>query len=409
MAVMATSLTPGPGTAVLGLGGCLDYEVQWDGDVFAALCAELALSADEVVTGDVIHTERELVASILAFMRDGVGGERVVESQAVVEGFARRFAHRVTIGGSSVRAGVAMSAVGVPSTLHLVSIDDQFRAMLPHDVEFVSSAHADSVNPHLIVQYPAGASGSVEGETITATRPNRLIYVSDPPNRDMLLAPELGTLLEGARVFLISGLNAMVDREQLDERLAQLREAMANLPADATVVFEDAGYHVPGFNRVVITALAWAIDVYGMNEDELQAHVGRPVDLLDPVDVVQALREAVNAVSARTLVVHTKHWALAYGERAPRMREALVGGVTMASARYVFGDALNAGTYELAAAFPAQRGGSDFARRLEAVLGPEVCCVPGLELNPERPTTIGLGDAFLGGMLAVLTREAARA
>ena len=75
-----------------------------------------------------------------------------------------------------------------------------------------------------------------------------------------------------------------------------------------------------------------------MNEDEAQAYLGHEVDLLDAVAMVDHLRALHERVPARTLMVHTGRWALAYGRDAARWREPLAAGVRMAGARYALGD-----------------------------------------------------------------------
>ncbi|WP_062135252.1 ADP-dependent glucokinase/phosphofructokinase [Demequina aestuarii] len=400
---MTSSTTPSPSATVLGLGGCLDYETVWDSQVMTDLARDHRIGADDLVRGEMIASERDLVRSILSFVRDGVGGERAVSSHDVVEAVASRHERRVTLGGSSVRAALAMSAVGVPSTLHLVAEDDNVRALLPPDVEYICSRDGDAINPHLIMQFPAGARVELaDGTAIESPRANRLIYVCDPPNREMALADELGDLLAGAQVFLVSGFNSMTDQPLLVRRMRDLRAAMNRLPEGATVVFEDAGYHVPGFERIVIDALADRVDVYGMNEDELQAYVGRKVDLLDPEDVASALRRVRTIVTAPTLVVHTQHWALAHGDAAATMTAALEGGIDMASARYLHGDGLDIGRLASVREVPRQSAGEQFAGGLADVLGAEVSCVAARELVTDAPTTIGLGDAFVGGLVASL-------
>ena len=94
---------------VLGLGGALDYEIVWDAEVVQDLATRYALRPDELSTSVVVRSERDLVCSVLAFVRDGVGGERFVASSDIVEDFAARFARRITLGGTNVRAAVAMS------------------------------------------------------------------------------------------------------------------------------------------------------------------------------------------------------------------------------------------------------------------------------------------------------------
>ena len=61
-------------------------------------------------------------------------------------------------------------------------------------------------------------------------------------------------------------------------------------------------------------------------------------------------------------------------------------------------------------AMPPREWAREFAARLEAMLGQELICVPGKDLDHiAQPVTIGLGDAFIGGMLpSFLTEEQRR-
>ena len=176
------------GDVVLGLGSCLDYEITWDGAVVQALADELGVTAGDVGRDVVVRTERDLVGSVLGFVREGAGGERFVASSAVLEAFAARFERRVTLGGTNVRAAVALARLGIGTALHTVSVDDHVRRLLPAGVGNLCSADHDSTDPHLIVQFPAGARVRVGGARpgdppvdVVAPHPNRLIYVNDEP------------------------------------------------------------------------------------------------------------------------------------------------------------------------------------------------------------------------------------
>ena len=274
---------------VLGLGGCVDYEVAWEPAILQQLATRYAIQPDELSTSVVVRSERDLLCSVLAFVRDGVGGERFVASSDIVEVFAARFARRITLGGTNVRAAVAMSRLGLRSTLHLVSIDDNVRGLLPPEVSYVCSAVEDSTDPHLIVQFPEGARIRVGDVELQAPRANRLIYVNDPPNRELLVSPQLGDVLRTATVFLLSGFNAMQDAAPLEARLRALRAHMRSLPAGALVVYEDAGFHVPELRQQIREGLLDLIDVYGMNEDEMHAYLGRQVEVLDAEAMAKAL------------------------------------------------------------------------------------------------------------------------
>ena len=304
---------------VLGLGGCVDYELTLTADVLERLVIEYGIRAAELSaesTGPAqVADERDLVVSILGYVARGRGGEHFVASAPALETFACRFPHRETLGGTSVRAGLLMSRLGVPSTFHLVSLNDTVRRLLPADSEYISSGVEDTFHPHLIVQYDRDLRIRAGDLDITAPFPNRLIYVNDPANSAMLLADELGPRLRAAEVFLISGFNGMRDNDELEDRLASLRSHMRQLPPGAVTCFEDAAYHEPAFSRRVRDALLDEIDVYGMNEDEMQSYLGHPVDLLSAREVADALTALHTLIPAPTLVLHTKYWAAALCRR----------------------------------------------------------------------------------------------
>lgn len=389
---------------VLGLGGCVDYELTLTADVLGGLVTEYGVRAAELATPAPVTGERDLVVSILGYVARGGGGEHFVASAPALETFAGRFPHRATLGGTSVRAGLLMSRLGVPSTFHLVSIDDTVRRLLPPDVEYTCSGVEDTFYPHLIVQYDRGLRVRAGDLDITAPYPNRLIYVNDPPNGTMLLADELGHRLRAAEIFLVSGFNAMRDEDELDDRLASLRAHMRRLPPGAVTYFEDAAYHEPAFSRRVRDALLDEIDVYGMNEDEMQSYLGHPVDLLSTPEVADALAAVHTLIPAPTLVLHTKYWAAAVGTCAGEYADALDTGTVAAATRYRHGDDLTGEDVDRMRLRPRRPESVAFAAALHERMGNRVRCVPGFALDVAHPTTVGLGDTFVGGFLAALAR-----
>jgi ADP-dependent phosphofructokinase/glucokinase len=393
------------GKLVLGLGGTVDYEVVWDSRLLEGLVDEYGIRAAELTTTIPIESERDLVVSLLAFLKDGVGGERYVASSQIIEQFAARFEKRITLGGTCVRAALAMRVLGVTCTLHLVSIDDHVRRLLPEGCDYICSATEDTTDPHLIVQFAPGAAVHAGDIDIRSPHANRIIFANDPPNRELVLSTELGPVLRDAAVFMVSGFNVIRDRALLDERLAQLREHMSTLPPDSVVFYEDAGYHVAGMSERVRAELTELIDVHSMNEDEMQAYLGRSLDLLDPDEMQAALAELHALIPARTLVVHTRYWALAIGEGVAGQAAGLQGGITMAGTRYRHGDAFTAEDYAALERSPRHGGGVAFAAGLSDRMGDAVCCIAAFDLDVERPTTIGLGDTFVGGYLAAMTRK----
>ena len=388
---------------VLGLGGTVDYEIRWQTSVLAALAREHRVCRAELSTTEPIRDERSLLVTILGFLVDGAGGERFVEAADVLEQFAARFDKRVTIGGTGPRAGIVLQRFGIASVQHLVSTNDAIRALLPRSARVISSAWGDSLEPHLIVQYPVGAAIELADGDIVSTASNRLIFANDAPNRELALAAELPEALADAAIFLISGFNTMQDPELLDRRLDQLIAAMERLPADALVYYEDAAFYRTSFAERVRSRLLNRIDVYGMNEDELQGYLGDAVNLRDPDAVLPALREVHRLIPAAVLVVHTRCWAIALGDRAGEHRAALENAVRVAATRYRLGDDWT--TADLAATDQLPRDPAGAAVIATIAGRPGYAGVPAFAAESPSPTTIGLGDSFVGGFLAAHAPE----
>lgn len=391
-----------PAKIALGLGDNIDYEVAWDSAVLEGLIVHYGICAAELSTERAIENERELVVSILGFVQAGVGGERHVASSAILEQFAARLPMKITLGGTSVRAAIAMRKLGHTSALHLATVNEHVRRQIPPDSPYVCSNAEDSAYPHLIVQFDGGTRVRAGDIDLCAPRANRIIYHDDHDNIRMAINEDYARLIAEARVFLVSGFNAMHSADLLQERLDSLLRVMAALPPDAYVFYEDAGFYDPSFSNLILSVLAPHIRIYSLNEDELQGHLGRKVNMLDAAQVEAALDDLHELIAVPLIVVHSMHWALAYGEGAGRLQAALKGGVTMATTRFRYGDDWTVENYREIEALPPDEAGAAFAAAIATLLGARACCVPVVQVEQANATTIGLGDAFVGGFLPAL-------
>ncbi len=388
----------------IALGFCnnVDYEVVWNAAVLEDLVTRYQIRAHELSALAEIRSERDLVVSILGFMRTSQGGERFVGGSDILERFAARFEKKVTLGGTSVRAAIAMRKLGHRSALHLITQNEHVRRLIPPDSPYVCSSESDSIYPHLIVQFGAGDRVKAGEIDICAGRPNRLIYHCNADRIAMRIAPDFANLSDDARVLLVSGFNAMQSKQLLLERLREVMNLLERLPKDATVFLEDGGYHDTSFRKLIYGTLGRRIDVYSMNEDELQSHLGRVVDLDDVGQARQALKELSEVIPVAVIVLHTRHWALAYGIGAGRYAAALRAGVTMATTRFRYGDDFTRADYDDIASRAPSVVSEEFARLFNAAAGDSAVCVPVADVEQENATTIGLGDAFVGGFLPAL-------
>ena len=388
-------------SARIALGFCnnVDYEIAWRAEVLQELASHHQIRAHELTTRGEIKSERDLVCSILGFMRAGAGGERFVANSGIIERFAARFDTIITLGGTSVRAAIAMRKLGVQSALHLITENEHVRRLIPADSAWVCSNAHDSQYPHLIVQYGAGDSVRAKDSDIRARQPNRLIYHCNADRITMRINEDFADLAADARALLVSGFNAMQSERLLRQRLAAVQRIVQRAPRGATVYLEDGGYFNPAFRKVVYAALGRRLDVYGMNEDELQAHLGRALDLGDAAQVRAALAQLRGRIPARTLVVHTQHWTLASGAGARKYTDALRAGVALATTRFRHGDDWTLDDYRAIAETPPRRTDARFAESLQSR---DMACAPVPAVEQSNATTIGLGDAFVGGFLAAL-------
>ena len=386
----------------LGFGDNVDYEIVWDSRAVEELIVRHGIRADDLAADRPIHTERDLVISILRFLQAGSGGERFIYAPAVIEEFAPKFAKKITLGGTPVRAAIAMHKLGYAAALHLVTINDHVRRLLPPGTPTVCSNAQDTAYPHLIIQFGQGARVQAGDIDICSARANRIIYHSDVDNVRMAINEAFATLVTQAQAFLVSGFNAMHDRALLVDRLHAVARILDHLPPTAQVFYEDAGFHDSSFSALIMSTLAPRLHIVSMNEDELQAYLGAHLDLLDPAQIRDALEALHGQIPAPTLVVHSMYWALAHGPDAPRYAAALKGGVTMATTRFCHGDDFTAADYAAIAQRPPNPAGADVADALNQLCPDTICCVPVAHVAQTDATTVGLGDAFVGGFLPAL-------
>ena len=385
----------------LGFGNNVDYEIAWDAAALERLIVQHGIRADELRIDGAINNERDLLVSILGFARTGQGGERFVADSDLIERFASHLRREVTLGGTPVRAAAVMAKLNTTAALHLVTQNDEIRGLLPVGCPWLCSNPRDSHYPHLIAQYPRDTRIRANDIDFRAPSANRLIYHCNADNIAMRLSPDFADMLVDARALLASGFNAMQDESLLLARMDTLGDMLARLPSDAIVFCEDGGFFDPRFRRLIQDSLGKRVDIWSMNEDEFQEQVGRRVSMISGYEVLMALEALLRRIPARTLILHTQDYAMALGGGAGMYADALRMGVSIATTRHCHGDRW--GEAELQAMFLRQPSyeNARFAEGINESMADAVC-VPAPHVEPQYPTTIGLGDAFVGGFLAAL-------
>jgi ADP-dependent phosphofructokinase/glucokinase len=121
--------------------------------------------------------------------------------------------------------------------------------------------------------------------------------------------------------------------------------------------------------------------------------------------VYAALKDLSRMIPVPVFVIHTQYWALAFGSHADRYAKALKGGISLATTRFRFGDDFSPADYLETEGLPAQAEGAKFAVALSKLAGDMVCCIPVVQVKETKVTTVGLGDAFVGGFLPALVEK----
>ncbi|WP_022867165.1 ADP-dependent glucokinase/phosphofructokinase [Schaalia vaccimaxillae] len=391
------------GRIVLGLGGTVDHEVVWNLTQVQALATQMEITMDEIEDDPtpVATDARAALVYLLQMMHRGRGGECHVRSIDSLSELDRHFDSRTTLGGTCVRAAVAMDRIGIGSTVHLVSINDDVRNLLPAAVAWICSADRDSCEPHVIFQFPADEDVRIIGGVVHSSRPNRVILVHDTPNELMRLSPDLGPALARADAVMISGFNTMKSPDLLRERLDTLRRMIESVAAGTPIVYEDAGFHDEAMRDIVLDKICDLIDIHSLNEDEAAAYVQRSFDPKDGAEIARVMEELKTRLMANKILLHTSHYAAVFGEGAERFANAAVTGCLMASTRYAHGDSMTRKDFEEMRTTPRDPIGTHLAEDPDIVRH-GIHIVPSYDVYAPSPTTIGLGDSFIGGLMAAL-------
>ncbi len=386
----------------LGFGNNIDYEIIWDSLVIEQLINKFQISKSEICHIKRIVSVRDLLISILAFLQEENGGERFVNSPAIIDDFACFFEKKITLGGTSIRAAIAMRKLGITSALHLVTINDDVRRLMPKDCSWICSNNKDSFYPHLIIQYYKNTNIKARDIEIHTNQANRIIYVNDYDNTIMKINLDFAKLATNAKVLLVSGFNAMQSKELLADRLGIVLQIIHHIKPNALIFYESACFHRPELSAFVNKTLIDVIDFFSMNENEFQEFIGRKIPLLNDKEVFVALQELHKLIPAPILIIHTRYWSLVFGQNAMQYSKALKAGVIMATTRLRFGDDFNSVNYIETEQLPLEALGKEFAEKINKNGEGQIYCMPSFNIEESKITTIGLGDAFVGGFLSAL-------
>lgn len=386
----------------MGFHACVDYELIWNTEVIEDLIREFNIREDELLLDAPVHNERDAWIFCLAHLRAGVGGEIVPDDLQSVIDFANHFERNETLGGTPTRAAIVLDKLGYDTYLQTSCWNSHVEQLLPERVHATPGTEDDGIiYPHVVLQCAKGVRIHASDIDFVTPRENRIMISRDTTSLDMPILPEeFGPVIEDADVFLLGCFSEVLERRILDRCISKTAELLDHLPKNAVVMYEDGCYVMKAFRYAVHEHLRPYIDVISMNEDELQEYIGRSIDILDVKAVISAVQCVHESIGIDHVIVHSAKWALAYGSNPGLLREALIGGATMASTRFRLGDDITKESYEETARLADREDSAVFCEAMREALGEKICIIPSKNMsNVEHPAVVGLGDSFAGGCL----------
>lgn len=393
----------------LGFHTCVDYELKWDTQVIEEQIKAFDIHADELKMDIDVDSERAIWIMSLAHLQAGIGCEMVPDTPEMCVEFANHFEYEVTLGGTPTRAAIILDRLGYPSVLQTSCYNEHVKRLMPSSVRVLPGVgpEQNEIFPHVVLQCLKGVRIHANDIDFITPRENRVLISRDADSLNMPVLPdEFGKMIGGCEVFLLGSFSEMLDLDVLKDRMEKTKSLLAYLPADAVVVMEDGCYVKKEARSCVHEQLAPQIDVLSMNEDELQQYIGKSIDILDSHAVVEAVKYVYDNTGIRLILVHSAAWALVYGADAGMMKASLEGGVTMAATRFRIGDNFTLEDYAQTKDIPDKTDSISFCEKMSEMLGDKIYCIPCKDLSHvEKPTVVGLGDSFAGGLLPGLLKE----
>lgn len=403
----------------LGLGNNVDEEIVWDREVLQDLMIEYLSSSEipEQLPGH-IATPGDSLTLVAALFRQGKGAELPLTNEAICRFLEKHFHCQRTLGGTGARAARALAALGFRVFVHLNILSDTVRNLLDVPALYtvigqemvkltdLNGLGEDHYAPHFIVQFSEGDELQIGQETIRCPQSNRLILPYDDINTTLILNSSyfnhIVNMGEEVASVVVSGFNAMIDEELLLKRLQEVADALKPIRSQKTPIYlEDGGYHRPAYKQHVLRQLGSIVDVFGMNEDELADIIGlhhKTVDISDLHSILNSLEFLFEQYDLRNTILHTKNFALYYGQdRYDEIAAGLAFANALAATRARIGRDGTLNEIHNTLALPESPQGRNFQQQAQKTILNRYLVVSPARYIPQPSCTIGLGDTFVAG------------
>ena len=407
---------------VFGYTSNLDVLIEWDVNKFNALIEEFLKQDFSLNENDVIDSMESLVRIAGYFMIQGVGGEINITNAKICEFLEKYFKISYVLGGTCAQSAAAISTAGFPSLVHITDRSKEVCELMEgmgiqgvsdgETVELPKLVEDTAPIRHMILQFSKGDIIKANGKEFKIPESNRLIIDFDNIHNLVPIEKEfLKYCEENAKriiAYSISGFNAIIDRKVILDKVKEIKNHLSKIKTqnDKCIIYlESACYLNDTVKEIFFKEVTEYIDILGMNEEELVELTGQfgVTTIKENFEsILEGLDCILNHYSARNIVLHTKDYAISYGEdmNELNLERALTVGNILAGTRARIGKYGNLAECEATLKKPLSKIGLSFSEQLKTIeTKRNVVMVPSRYL--EKPIcTIGLGDTFVAGFLA---------
>ena len=394
-----------------------------------ATCDEATLNMliEKYLTEEPSYVEEEAIQDMSDFVRiisyfamNGLGGEVDIVSEAVVEELKKSFKMDYTLGGTCAQSTGALAAVGVPVLTHFTDQSEEvLTAVNFKGVESVKDGKNVPLTEcisgempllHIIMQYNRGDVLKIHGKEYMIPVSNRLIMQFDDVHKSMPVREDFMQYVEenAKKIYSysISGFNAILDMDIMEERADQVKEHLQKIKAknpDVVVYFESAHYISTKIRDYLYSVLSDSLDIMGMNEEELvhlTKKMAHPVDKDDLDSVISGLDYILEQYPVKGIVMHSKDYSLYYGEKQENVdiEKGLTLGNLMSGTKARVGHYGTPDDCRENLKLGLSPVGVEFADRLEKMDTKHTAVLVPSRYMEKPNFTIGLGDTFVAGV-----------
>ena len=386
----------------MGFHTCVDYELVWNENIVEEQIRKHNIHNKDLEMNIDILSERDIWIASIAHLKEGIGCEVIPKTEKLSKEFAMHFEYKITLGGTATRAAIAISKLGYPSLIQTSCYNEHVRKLLPENIRAIPGIKGkEIVYPHIVLQCAGGIRIKANDIDFITPRENRILISYDEDSLNLpVLEKEFGNEIKECEVFLLGSFTEIMDFDILKDRIEKTYNMLSYLPEDAIVVMEDGCYLKEEFRHYIHSKLSTRANILSMNEDELQSYIGYRINIMDVDEVMNGIKYIYNKTGIKNILIHSAAWVIAYGENAKKLKPALDSGIAMSATRFRKGDDFNKEDYAYTGSISNKTEGEKFCKKLEQEYGEYICCVPCKDLSfVKHPTVVGLGDAFVGGLV----------